>query len=221
MLTFNCSQAACDFFSRIHKGKKITPIEKVVALSAGDTELQADPEQWLVHAATVKRKHVLVVIHLKTRYSMLFFDMAKADDASFVQAFIHRWVDGVMDMALKCGVLDMIDPQACARLMSDAGQSYRLLQRGDRSSQTQINEILRVFKWNAEDFDFVTQPWSARRYDVGINRTPRTIAGIKGYGWPDQEMLIHWLTAVGGVDAATAQRAREQYRQASLSGAMP
>ena len=221
MLTFNCSQAACDFFSRIHKGKKVTPVEKPPIPSAEDEGLHADPNQWLVHAATVKRKHVLVATHLKTRYSMLFFDMKKADHAGFVHAFTHRWIEGVMDLALKCDVLDMFEPQACDRLLSNMGNTYRLVQRGDRSSQGQINEILRIFKWDAEDFDFVTQPWSARRYDATINQTPRTITGLKGYGWPDEEMLIFWLMAVGGVDAAMAQQAREKYRQSQRSRSIP
>lgn len=183
--------------------------------------MHGDPHQWLVHAATVKRKHVLLVIHLKTRYCMLFFDTKKADSAGFVHAFTHRWLEGVMDLMLKCGVLDMVAPQMCERLLSDAGKPFRMLQRSDRSSQGQLNEILRVFKWDAEEFDFVRQPWSAQRYDASINRTPRSIKGIKGYGYPVEEMLVHWLMAVGGVDALTAQQAREKYRQVSLSRALP
>ncbi len=220
MLTFNCSQAGSDFFSRIHKGKKITPVEKPPIPSAEGDALHADPNQWLVHAATVKRKHVLVATHLKTRYSMLFFDMKKADDAGFVKTFTHRWADGVMNIALKCGVLDILAPQVCDPLLSGLGSTYCFYPRSDRSSQGQINEILRVFKWDAEGFDFVKQPWSARRYDEAINRTPRTIPGIKGYGWPEEEMLIHWLTAFGAIDAATARAVREQYRQARRSRAL-
>ncbi len=163
---------------------------------------------------------MLVVTHLKTRYSMLFFDMKKADHAGFVNTFIHRWIDGVMGLALKCDVLDMIDPQTCEQQLSGLGSTYRLFQRGDRSSQGQINDILRIFKWDAEDFDVVTQPWSASRYDVTINRTPRTITGLKGYGWPEEEMLIYWLMAVGNVEAAMAQQAREKYRQAHRSRAI-
>lgn len=221
MLTFNCSQAACDFFSRIHKGKTITPVEKTPISRVEEDELHSDPHQWLVHAATVQRKHVLLAIHLKTRYCMLFFDMKKADSAGFVHAFTHRWQEGVMDLVLKCGALEMVAPQACERLLSDAGESYRMLQRSDRSSQGQLNEILRVFKWDAEEFDFLRQPWSALRYDASINRTPRSIKGIKGYGYPVEEMLVHWLMTVGGVDALMAQQVREKYRQVSLSRAVP
>ncbi|TFY84203.1 hypothetical protein DYL59_30375 [Pseudomonas kairouanensis] len=211
MLTFNCSQAACDFFSRTHKGKKITSVEKPAVVETQDPALQSDSDQWLVHAATVQRKHVLLVIHLKTRYCMLFFDMKKADSAAFIHAFASRWEEGVANLAMRCEMLDKLDPEGCKRLLDDSLESYRLVQRTHRSSQTQLNEILRNFKWNAEDFDFVTRPWSAQRYDAGINGTPRSIPGIEGYGFPDKEMLVHFLVTLGGVDASTVKEAREKY----------
>ncbi|OIN44462.1 hypothetical protein BLL37_02145 [Pseudomonas azotoformans] len=209
MLTFNCSQAACEFFSRVHKGKKHTPVLRP-ALPVESYDLHSDPHQWLVHAATVKRKHVIVVMHLKTRYCMLFFDMKKADSERFFQVFFERWTAGILDNALKCAVLDWVDPQLLEQML--ANQAYCLVQRGDRSGQTTLNEVLRFFKWDAEDFDFVTQPWSPLRYDAGINRTPRGFKGQNAYVFPDEEMLIHWLVAFGGVGVAKAQQTREIYR---------
>lgn len=215
MQTFNCSQPACDFFSRVNKGKKITPVQPPPASPEG-ADLHSDPHQWLVHAATVKRKHVLVAIHFQTRYCMLFFDMKKADAEGFAQVFYERWMSGMLDLALKCGILDWVNPQALEQL--PANQSWCLVQRGDRSGQTTLNEILRFFKWDAEDFDFVKQPWSALRYDAGINRTPRGIKGQKnGYVFPDEEMLIHWLITAGGVDVAQARQSREIYRKLQAS----
>ena len=214
MLTFNCSQAACEFFSRVHKGKKHTPVERPpLPVESGD--LHSDPHQWLVHAATVKRKHVVVVIHLKTRYCMLFFDMKKADSEGFFRVFIDRWMAGILDIALKCGVLDWVEPQMLEQL--SANQAYCMVQRGDRSGQTTLNEVLRFFKWDAEDFDFVTQPWSPLRYDAGTNRAPRGVNGQSNYVFPDEEMLNYWLVAIGGVGVAKAQHSRELYRKYQAS----
>lgn len=212
-LTFNCSQAACDFFSRIHKGRKITAIQPVPPIQVSGEALYTDPHQWLLHAATVQRKHVVLAIHLKTRYCMLFFDMKKADAEGFVQAFINRWTMGVMDLAMKCGLLDFVDPQMPEQLLKEVCQSFLMLPRGDRSAQTHINEVLRFFKWDAEDFDFVNQPWSAVRYDACTNHTPRTIKGQKGYIWPDEEMLMYWLVTLGGTPVSKAEQVREIYRQ--------
>lgn len=212
-LTFNCSQAACDFFSRIHKGKKITAIQPVPTMQVSGEDLHTDPHQWLVHAATVQRKHVVLAIHLKTRYCMLFFDMKKADAEGFVQAFMNRWTMEVMDLALKCGLVDFVDPQILDQLLNELNQSVLMLPRGDRSAQTHINEVLRFFKWDAEDFDFVNEPWSALRYDARTNHTPRTIRGQKDYIWPDEEMLVFWLVTLGGMPVSKAEQAREIYRQ--------
>lgn len=144
---------------------------------------------------------------------MLFFDMKKADAEGFVQAFINRWTTGVMDLAMKCGLLDFVGPHIIEQLSNDLRQSFLMRQRGDRSGQTHINEVLRFFKWDAKDFDFVNQPWSAVRYDALTNQRPRSIKGQKGYIYPDEEMLIHWLITVGRVPVSKAEQAREIYRR--------
>lgn len=80
MLVFNCSEAASDFFSRVHKGKKITPVQRPPSTTFDDDQAgdsTSAPSQWLVHAITVQRKHVLLAIHLQTRYCMIFADMKK------------------------------------------------------------------------------------------------------------------------------------------------
>jgi len=62
MLIFNCTEAASKFFSRVHKGKKVTPLDPNPPSSIiEDHELSGADEQWLVHAITVQRKHVLLV----------------------------------------------------------------------------------------------------------------------------------------------------------------
>lgn len=213
MLTFNCSQAAADFFTRVHKGKKISPVEKPSQLQGSCDDLHTDPHQWLVHAATVQRKHVLLAMHLKTRYCMLFFDMKKADDEGFAYAFINRWTAGVLDIALKCDVLDRVEPQIPETLLYSGAQTYPLFLRGDRSTQTHVNEVLRGFKWEAEDFDFVRQPWSALHYDAQTNRILKSIKGQSNYVRPAEEMLIHWMITVGGVDPSLTDDIRKKYRQ--------
>lgn len=212
MLSFNCTQAAGNFFSRVHKGKKITPVQKLPTQERQGDDLYAHPHQWLVHAATVQRKHVLLAIHLKTRYCMLFFDMKKADADGFVRIFINRWMSGVLDLALKSDVLDLVDPSVPEQQFVNLVESYSLQQRGDRSAQTQINEILRSFEMDAEGVDLVAMPWSALHYDARINHTPRSLKDVKGLHLPDEEMLIHWLVTVGGLDPAGAALAREKYR---------
>lgn len=143
---------------------------------------------------------------------MLFFDMKKADADGFVRTFINRWMSGVLDLALKSDVLDLVDPSVPEQQFVSLVESYSLQQRGDRSAQTQINEILRSFEMDAEGVDLVAMPWSALHYDARINHTPRSLKGVKGLHLPDEEMLIHWLVTVGGLDPAGAALAREKYR---------
>jgi hypothetical protein len=78
MLIFNCTEAASKFFSRVHKGKKITRVESPPSPVIEDDGPDESAEQWLVHAVTVQRKHVLFAIHIPTRYCMIFADAGAA-----------------------------------------------------------------------------------------------------------------------------------------------
>lgn len=55
MLIFNCTEAAGKFFSRVHKGKTITPVDNKPPSSViEDDELNSFDERWLVHAITTR-----------------------------------------------------------------------------------------------------------------------------------------------------------------------
>ena len=101
MLIFNCTEAASKFFSRVYKGKTITPVEAQPPSPTPEEDEWGDSaEQWLVHAITVQRKHVLFVIHIKPRYWMIFADAKKADVEGFIHRFTERWIYGLMIGAL-------------------------------------------------------------------------------------------------------------------------
>ncbi|MGV8920035.1 MAG: DUF6933 domain-containing protein [Pseudomonas sp.] len=118
MLIFNCTQDATDFFSRIQKGKKISPVQSPPSRDIADDALTlaaaggnpAELSQWLVHVAQAKRKNVIVAIHLDTRYCMFFCNVKKGDTEGFVRDFKARWVTGTLDHAMKAGLLGWIDP---------------------------------------------------------------------------------------------------------------
>lgn len=216
MLNFNCTQAACNFFSRVHKGKKITPVQTEIVPArdaATANSLQAESSQWLVHAATVQRKHVLLAIHVQTRYCMLFFDMKKADADGFVCAFKQRWLDGVVDYALHSGVLELIEPSVMHANFDALTHDYCFLQRSHRSAQGHLNEILRGFRWDAEDHDLVAQDWSPLRFDSHTNSTPRGGKGKTGYDFPGKEMLIYWLQDLCELHDSQFAGVREALRQ--------
>jgi hypothetical protein len=57
---------------------------------------------------------------------MLFFDMKKADADSFMHTFINRWMSGVLDLALKSDVLDLVDPSVPEQQFVSLVESYCL-----------------------------------------------------------------------------------------------
>lgn len=214
MLIFNCTEAASNFFSRVSKGKKITPVEKPPSPVIEDDEQGDSTEQWLVHAITVQRKHVLFVIHVQTRYCMIFADAKKADVEGFVHRFSDRWIYGLMRHAGQNDILQWVnDEPMMERFQENCGQ-YRFYKRGHRGAQKHINEIAWIFEDCAAEWGSLpSDEFSAGRFDGDMNDTPRGDKGHKDYYFPDEEMMAHWLRQCCGLDESGIQAARDRRKE--------
>jgi hypothetical protein len=211
MLIFNCTEAASNFFSRVHKGKKISPVEKPPSPVIEDDTAGDVTEQWLVHATTVQRKHVLYVIHVQTRYCMIFADAKKADVDGFVKRFNYRWIEGLMRDALHHDVLQWVGPNGMLERLNESCSQYKFYKRGHRSAQGHIGEIAWIFtdyaaEWGCLPPDEIT----AGRFDAQMNAFIRGNKSVKGYIVPDEEMMAHWLHQYCGLDQAGIQVARKR-----------
>ncbi|UVM51885.1 MULTISPECIES: DUF6933 domain-containing protein [unclassified Pseudomonas] len=214
MLIFNCTEAASTFFSRVHKGKKMTPVEKPPSFVIEDDEQGDSAEQWLVHAITVQRKHVLFVIHVETRYCMIFADAKKADVEGFVQRFAERWINGLIRHAGQNDILQWVnDEPMMERFQENCGQ-YTFYKRGHRGAQKHINEIAWIFEDCAAEWGSLpSDEYSAGRFDGDMNYTLRGGKGHKDYYFPDEEMMVHWLRQYCGLDESGIQAARDRRKE--------
>jgi len=211
MLIFNCTEAASKFFSRVHKGKTITPVQKPSSPVIEDDEPVEYAEQWLVHAITVQRKHVLFVIHVQTRYCMIFADAKKADIEGFAHRFAERWIHGLMRHAGQHDLLRWIDDESMMERFLESCSEYVFYKRGHRGAQQHINEIAWIFEARAADWGTLpSDEFSAARVDGDMNDTPRNSKGHKDYYYPDAEMTVHWLRRYGGLDEPAVEAARER-----------
>jgi len=214
MLIFNCTEAASNFFSRVHKGKKITPVEKPPSTVIEDDEGGESAEQWLVHATIVQRKHVLYVIHVPTRYCMIFADAKKADIEGFVKRFTDRWQYGVMRDATQHDAVQWMAPDVMQERFAEGSHEYRLYKRGHRSAQGHIKEIAWIFEdYVAEWGSLPPDEILAGRFDALINGFVRGNKSTKGYSLPDEEMMAHWLRQYCDVDESGIQKARSRRQE--------
>lgn len=213
MLIFNCTEAASKFFSRVHKGKTITSIEKPPSSIIENDE---PVEQWLVHVIIVQRKHVLFAIHVQTRYCMIFADAKKADVEGFIQRFSERWLNGLMRDALNHDVLQLVSHGSMLERFNESCHHHRLYKRGHRSAQGHISEIAWVFEDYAAEWGCLPpDEIMAGRFDAKMNGFVRTKGG-KGYFLPDEEMMAHWLRQYCGLDEAGIQVARDRRKAVRL-----
>jgi hypothetical protein len=213
MWVFNCTEAASEFFSRVLKGKKISPVEKPLTAVIEDDRSDGVAEQWLVHAVTVQRKHVLYVIHVQTRYCMILADVKKADVAGFIQRFSERWINGVIHHAGQHDLLRWFDDETIMERFKESCSAYVLYKRGHRGAQKHINDIAWVFEGCAAEWGSLPpDEISAARFDSDMNRYPRGGKGHKDYFYPDEEMIGHWLRRYSGLDEVGIQAAHKRHK---------
>ena len=195
----------------MHKGKKITPVEKPPSSIIEDDAPDESAEQWLVHAITVQRKHVLFVIHVQTRYCMIFADAKKADIEGFVQRFTERWINGLIRHAGQYDILRWVDDEPMMERFVENCGDYLFYKRGHRGAQKHLNEIAWVFEdFAAEWGSLPSDEFSAGRFDGDMNDAPRSRKGHKDYYFPDEEMIAHWLRHYVGLDEPGVRAARER-----------
>ena len=224
MLIFNCSEAASKVFSRVQKGKIVTPVKTPPSPIIEDDEPGDLDEQWLLHAITVQRKNVLFAIHIETRYCMIFVDVKKADIDGFACRFADRWIEGQTRYALQLDVLKwVVDSELMLQRLATSCAEYTLYRRGHRGAQAHLNDVI----WNFEEYAHRWQSLPDNRasllFDAQLNHTPRLSKGHKNYYWPDEQMMAHWLRRYGGMDeagilAARKRRLEVQREMAELRG---
>ncbi|MBC3208585.1 hypothetical protein HU755_17410 [Pseudomonas sp. SWRI111] len=217
MLIFNCTEAAGKFFSRVHKGKTITPVSaKPPSPVIEDDEPNSFDEQWLVHAITVQRKHVLFVIHVRTRYCMIFADAKKADAEGFVAWFIERWREGLIRDAINHDLMQWADAGSMTDRFEPSCAEHRFYRRSHRGAQKHIEQIAWFFEDCAAEWGCLPQgERAAIAFDAKMNSHIRNAKGRKDYFRPDEEMIAHWLRQYCAVDDAGVQAALARRTEAA------
>ncbi|MEO6675866.1 MAG: hypothetical protein ABIO21_00700 [Pseudomonas sp.] len=212
MLIFNCTEAASNFFSRIQKGKTITPVDFNPPSPTPEEDEPGDlSEQWLVHAITVQRKHVLFVIHINTRYCMIFADAKKADVTGFIQRFSERWIYGLMRHATQNDLFPWIDGELMQQRYEQACSEHVFYKRRHRSAQKHIDEISWIFQdYAAEWGELPADEFVAGRFDAQMNKRLRLMKSQQDYCAPDDEMIAHWLRTYSGQNEKGVQAARDR-----------
>lgn len=215
MWIFNCTEAASVFFSRVQKEKKITPVVKPPSSIIEDDVPDETAEQWLVHAAIVQRKHVLYVIHVKTRYCMIFAGAKKADVEGFVKRFSERWINGVIHHARQHDILRWFNDELIIERFQESCRESVFYKRGHRGAQKHINDIAWVFEGVvAERGSLPPNELSAAGFDGEMNNYLKSGKGNTDCFYPNEEMITHWLRCYGGLDEPGIQAARDRHKDA-------
>lgn len=146
MLIFDCTQDACDFFSKKVKGKIISAVQPSAAAQSLEADSAAHDrvDRWQLHVTKFGRTHVLLAMKVDTRYAMMFVGLKRNDVQGFLEQFTARYFVEVLVLA--GNVLGEIPPQAELQrhvdVWEESFQPVHFFKRSDRSVQTHINSVL-------------------------------------------------------------------------------
>ncbi|MGI3747129.1 MAG: DUF6933 domain-containing protein [Janthinobacterium lividum] len=146
MLIFDCTQDACDFFSKKVKGKIISAVQPSAAAQSLEADSAAHDrvDRWQLHVTKFGRTHVLLAMKVDTRYAMMFFGLKRNDVQGFLEQFTARYFVEVLVLA--GNVLGEIPPQAELQrhvdVLEESFQPVHFFKRSDRSVQGHINSVL-------------------------------------------------------------------------------
>ena len=215
MLVFNCSKTATEFFTCSRKGKKISAIKpapnKTIAESVQSARImrlltnnEVDKNQlvsqetdirqwhWLVHAIKVKRKNILIVMDYESRFAMTFTGLKKGDEQAFLTLFkahLKLHINEILPQLITD--LNVIENSFAQFANHHTG--YVFHQRGDRSVQSHINDVVWHIEMTAIETGDLPIGYNLICFDRYINETLRTRNGDNDYFYPRQAFLHQWV----------------------------
>ena len=222
MLVFNCTKAAAEFFTVTRHGKKHSPLLAPQTETVDDSGTETQPiSQWLVHAVKVRRKHVLIAMHIHTRYAMVFCDLKKADKSTFLTLFMERLFNGILFFAEEFALCDENEFRQIFAGFDEYHRDICFCLRGDRSVQGHINDVAWQFENAVNDAGCLPDNYAeSASFDEWQNATLRSARQSKDYFFPDETMFTRWFARYSGrgnSDEAVILRSFDALRRRPLS----
>ncbi|ROS01274.1 hypothetical protein EDC56_1703 [Sinobacterium caligoides] len=222
MLIFNCTKAACDFFSKTTAGTQFSPviappnprIEQDIHNVVDEQGNTPRLSQWLVHAIIVDRKYCLIAMEVNTRFSMTFSDLIRGDSETFVNLFTERLLNNMYWLGEQLGIFD----PAFFPIMTDSFLSEHdgiaFFKRSDRSVQGHINDVLRYFREQSEEIGLLPNDHEqAMAFDEMVNQIQRSSKASTQYFFPEVGMLGQWMQEYCDGNAEDLNIIRDSFRQ--------
>ncbi|MGL5996204.1 MAG: DUF6933 domain-containing protein [Pseudomonas proteolytica] len=216
MLTFNCTQATCKFFSRKDNGKQIS---RVQTAPSPDWRTDADHHrhssaQWQLHTVKIKRKFVLLAMHMETRFAMVFVGIKQNDLHDFIHSFVERWLNEMIRLGMQLGFLSEAELPLVSERFLQQHLQFELVQRSDRSVQGHMNQNLAHLEDLAAEVGALpANEHEATGFDKWVNGHLRSIGGCPGYFYPDEEMLQYWWAHFGPTQRTTSEQITKACQQ--------
>jgi hypothetical protein len=206
MLILNCTKATAELFTTNKKGKKSTSIQPNPNFSILDTEYEGQRlSQWLIHTKKIHRKNVLIIMHIPTRFSMVFSGLNKGEWEKVIQLILERLANAMLNVDAMIDREDEAQFQLTLNNYIDTHRTFHFFQRSDRSVLSHIADVFWRFELEVQEIGHLpNNQEEAAGFDEFTNQMIRSTGQLPKGFFPESEMYIEWLTRYGGVDRSQA-----------------
>ncbi|NLR75655.1 DUF6933 domain-containing protein [Leeia aquatica] len=209
MLTLHCTQAAARALSQTRQGRTHSPVRDVAPVGA----LQG--WRWQLHAATVSRRTVFILMEQHSRFAVALWGIRKGDYAALLQQFWQRIANHLL--WLNDDVGGLTESEADAALAECASQHRQtvFLHGGDRSVQQHLNQALAEVRLALSgETPPLEDLLAAAQLDDYLNRGFRQVGRQAAAFVPADAFYLHWLRHAARLDDAALEAV--QHRQQAL-----
>ncbi|NMY03825.1 hypothetical protein HBO12_12745 [Pseudomonas sp. WS 5059] len=216
MLTFNCTQATCKFFSHKDNGKQVSRVQAAPSPNwRTDSDHQRHSSaQWQLHTVKIKRKSVLLAMHMETRFAMVFVGIKQNDLHDFTRSFVERWLNEMLRVGMQLGFFSEADFPSVFERFVQQHLEFELVQRSDRSVQGHMNQNLAHLEDLAAEMGALpANIHETIGFDEWVNSHLRCIGGSSEYFHPDEEMFQYWRANFGFAQRTTAEQIAKAFQQ--------
>lgn len=209
MLTLYCTQAAARVLSRTRQGQTSSPVRKVLPDGAQQGWC------WQLHAATVCRRPLVLLMEQHSRFTVAIWDVRKGDYAGLLQQFWQRIANHLLWLNEDVGGLTEAEAESVLASCVTQHQQTVFLQGGDRSVQQHLNQALAEVRLALSgETPPLNDPLAAAQLDDYLNRGFRRVGRQAAAFVPADAFYLHWLQHAAKLDDAALEAV--QHHQQSL-----
>lgn len=162
-------------------------------------------------------QNVVIVMHVQTRYAMVFTGLNKGDWVTFFNQWLERLFNNMQFFGEEFELCDDVSFNSMLSQFIHLHATPYFCRRGDRSVQSHINDVAWHFEYCVRQVGSLPHGQEqCASFDERVNSTIRSTKTQKDYFFPDEEMFLAWMSQYGDLEQGEIPLVRQYFHSLRL-----